>query len=145
MLRSHPVVNVAAACIDKPRSRANIIKECDYSYACKFVARHCANGISHSKGVDFDKSYSPVAHADSFRINITIAAMHIFTASILDVSNAFQNTNVPIHGRVCVIPSPYYLNWFEISYPNVPINRYDGSFYLQRMNLIKGTKTDGQQ
>ena len=71
--------------------------------------------------------------------------MHRLTARILDVSNAFQNTNVPIHERVCVSPPPYYLNWFEISYPNVPLNQGDGPFYLQCMNGIQGTKTSGRQ
>ena len=52
------------------------IKEGDCSDAWKFVARHCANGSSQIKGIDFDKSYSPVAHADYFRINIAIASMH---------------------------------------------------------------------
>ena len=50
------------------------------------------------------------------------------TARILDVSNEFQNKNVPIHERVCVSPPPYYLDWFERSYPNVPLNRDDGPF-----------------
>ena len=86
-----------------------------------------------------------MAHADLFRINIAIANMHRLTASILDVSNAFQNTNVPIHERFCVSPPPYYLNWFEISYPNVPLNRDDGLFFLQCMNGIQGTKPAGRQ
>ena len=51
--------------------------------------------------------------------------MHRLTARILDVSNAFQNTNVPIHERVCVSPPPYYLDWFLRYYPNVPLNRDD--------------------
>ena len=71
-----------------------------------------------------------MAHADSFRINIAIAAMYRPTARILDVINAFQNTNVPIHERVCVSPPPYYLDWFEISYPNVTLNRDDGTFFF---------------
>ena len=33
------------------------IKEGDCSDACKFVARHCANGSSKIKGVYFDQSY----------------------------------------------------------------------------------------
>ena len=49
--------------------------------ACKFVSRHCENGSSHIQGIDFDQSYSPVAHADLFRINIDIAAMHRFLTS----------------------------------------------------------------
>ena len=51
------------------------IKEGDCYDAWIFVARHCANGISHIKGIDFDPYNIPVAHADSFRINIAIAAM----------------------------------------------------------------------
>ena len=45
--------------------------------------------------------------------------MHRLTVRILDDSNAFKNTNVPIHEIVCVIPPPYYLDWFERYYPNV--------------------------
>ena len=63
-----------------------------------------------------------MAHADSFRINIAIASIHRLTARILDVSNAFQNTKFPINERVCVSTPPYYLDWFERSYPNVPLN-----------------------
>ena len=78
-----------------------------------------------------------MAHADSFRINIVIASMHRLAARILDVSNAFQNKKNPIHERVCVSPPPYYLDWFERSYSNVPLNRYDGPFFLQCMNGIQ--------
>ena len=65
--------------------------------------------------------------------------------SIFDVSNAIQNTNVPIHLIVCVSPPPYYLDWFEISYPNVSLNQDDGPFFLQCMNGIQGTNTAGRQ
>ena len=71
--------------------------------------------------------------------------MHRPTARILDVSNAFQNTNFPIHERFCVSPPPYYLDWFERSYPNVPLNRDYGRFFLQCMNVIQGTKSPGIQ
>ena len=64
--------------------------------------------------------------------------MNILTARILDVNNSFQNKNVPTNERVCVSPPPYYLDWFEISYPRVPINRYYGPFCLQCMNVIQG-------
>ena len=124
---------------------ASSIKEGDCSDAWKSVARHCANGSSQIKGIDFDQSYSPVAHAESLRINIAIASMHRLTSIILDVSNAFKNTNVPIHERFCVSPPPYYLDWFEISYPNVPLNRDDGVFCLHNMNVIQGTKPAGRQ
>ena len=101
---------------------ATIIREGECSNAWKFVAYYFVNGGSLIPGVDYDQSYIPVAHADSSRINITIADMHRLIASILDFSHSFQNTNVPIHERVCVGTSPYYIDWFEIYYPNVPCN-----------------------
>ena len=71
--------------------------------------------------------------------------MHRLTASILDVSNAFHNNNVPIHEIVCVSQTPYYIDWFEISYPNVPLNQDDGPFFFQCMNVIQGTKPAERQ
>ena len=88
------------------------INEIDCYVAWKFVARHCANGSSRILGICFYYLYSPVAHAGSFRINIAIASIHILTARILDVSNAFKNTNFTIHERFCVSPPPYYLDCF---------------------------------
>ena len=66
--------------------------------------------------------------------------MHRLTAMILGVSNVFQNKNVTIHKIVCVSSPPYYLDWFEISCPNVPINQDGGTFFIQCMNLMRGTK-----
>ena len=58
--------------------------------AWTFVALHCENGSSQIQGINFDQSYSPVAHADSFITKISIAAMHrLLAARILDISNAF--------------------------------------------------------
>ena len=76
---------------------AKSIKEGNCYDAWNFVACHCENGSSQIQGIDFDKSYSPVTHAESLIINIDIASIHIITASILDVINTFQNKNVPIH------------------------------------------------
>ena len=100
---------------------------------------------SQIKGIDFDQSYSPVAHADSFRINIAIVDIHRTTGRILDVSNAFKNKNVSINEIFCVSLPPYYLNRFEISHTNVPINRDDGPFCLQCMNVIQGKELSVRQ
>ena len=113
-----------------------IIKEGECSDVWKFVARHFENGSSQIKGIDFDQYYSPVAHANYFIIKISIAYMHIITARMLDVSDSFQNTNVPIHEIVYVITSPYDLDWFDISYPNVTLNRCEGQFCVQCMHVI---------
>ena len=71
---------------------------------------------------------------------MSIADMHRLTARNLNVINAFQNKKVRIHERVCVSPPPYYLDWFEISYPNFPLSQDDGAFCLQCMNRIQETK-----
>ena len=78
------------------------------------------------------------------RINIYIEAMHRITAIILDVINVLPNINVPIHKRFCVIPLPYYMGWFEISYPSITINKYYGQLFLKIMNGIHGTKLAGR-
>ena len=92
---------------------APIIKEGFCFDARKCFARHCANVSSHIQVIDFDQSYSLVAHTYSFRANIYIKDIHRLTDRILDVSNAFQNANFPIHERVCFIPPPYYMDWFK--------------------------------
>ena len=71
--------------------------------------------------------------------------MHRITARILDVSNTFQNANFPIHEIVCVSPPPYYLDWFEISYLNVPLNLDGDQFRLRHMNEIQGTNIERRQ
>ena len=109
---------------------APIIKEGNCYNACKFVVTHCENEISKIQGIDFDQSYSPVAHADSLIINIAMVDMHRLTDIILDVINALHNTNFPIHERVCVSPPHYYLDWFEKSYPNIPLNQCEGPFFF---------------
>ena len=61
------------------------------------------------------------------------------------ISNAFKNKNVHIRERVCFSSPPYYIDLFERSYSNVPLNRDDGLFFPQCMNVIQGTKPYGQQ
>ena len=98
------------------------IKEGECSDEWKFVALHFENRISHIQGIVFDQYYIPGSHVNSFIIKISIVAIHRLTASILYASNAFQNNFFLIYERLCVRPPPYYIYWFEISYPNVPLN-----------------------
>ena len=70
-----------------------IIKELDCSDAWYFVAHYC----SKIQDVEYDKSYSSVSHADSFRINIDLTDMNRITDRIMDISNGLHNINVPIH------------------------------------------------
>ena len=79
--------------------------------------------------INFDQSYSPVAHTNSFNINIAVLSMHILTVIILDVINAFHNPIFSILQIVCAIIPPYYLDCFETSYPNVPLDWDNGKFF----------------
>ena len=45
----------------------------------------------------------------------------------------------------CGSSPSYYLDWFEKSYPYVPLNRDDGQFCLHCMNGIQVTKPAGRQ
>ena len=65
-------------------------------------------------------------------------AIHIRNYRIVKVSNEFKNKNDTIHERVCVIPLPYCIYWFERYYPNVPLNQDDGPFCIQHKNGIQG-------
>ena len=69
--------------------------------------------------------------------------MHRLTSSILDMSNAFQNTNDPIHEMGCFSSQHYYLDWFEKSYRNIPFNQDGGQFFLQYMHVTEITKPSG--
>ena len=57
------------------------------------MAHYC----SKIQDVEYDKSYSSVSHADSFRINIDLTDMNRLTDRIMDISNGLHNINVPIH------------------------------------------------
>ena len=63
----------------------------------------------------------------------------------MDVSNAFQNKNVPIHELFCVVPPPYYLYCFFKPYLNVTLNSCDGTLCIQCMNGIQVTKPPVRQ
>ena len=71
--------------------------------------------------------------------------MHRLTARILYDSNAFENMSDPIHEIIYVIPPPYYIDWFEIYYPNFIPNQDDFSFCIQFMNKIQEKKPAGLQ
>ena len=71
--------------------------------------------------------------------------MHRLVSRTFGASNKFHNTNVPINEILCVSPPPYYLDCFEKSYPNVPLNQDEGPFCLQFINGIQGTKLSGRK
>eukprot|EP00978_Attheya_sp_CCMP212_P018612 scaffold51284_cov67-Attheya_sp.AAC.2 len=91
-----------------------------------FIACHCANGAGMQKGFDYVESYAPVAMACSICITIALAG-HSMMLAITDVTNAFQNTMIPIAEQI------------------TPLKEEGGKYCLQSVNAIQGTKPAGTQ
>jgi hypothetical protein len=111
----------------------------------KLKSRHCANGSSLVKGIDFLHSYSPTASAPSVRIQLALAAYYKLILGLMDVANAFQNTLVPYERRVVVRTPPKFIEWYKWRYPEhkfdvSPSNRY----VTQILRGIQGDKEIGR-
>jgi hypothetical protein len=91
-------------------------------------------------------SYSPVASIDSLRLLLNLAASENLLISILDISNAFQNSIVfDATERVYLSLPPLYLEWFPQQWPdyNLPFLNIK-ELILQCLKCIQGTKDAGQ-
>ena len=65
----------------------------------RYFPRHCANGGSQLKGIDFYQSYSPVLEAPTIRLIIVIDYTYHLTIVIADVTNNFHNTLKDSYGQ----------------------------------------------
>ena len=108
-------------------------------------SRHCANGSTQIKGLDYKESYAPIAVIDSIRVCIAISADLCLIIFIIDVSNAFQNTPVNINERIHLYLPPYYLEWFRQQYPHHILPSTKTFYVLQSIHAIQGTKPAGKQ
>ena len=59
-----------------------------------YKSRLVAKGFSQRQGVDYDKTFSPVAMIKSIRILLAIAAYHDYEIWQMDVKTAFLNGNL---------------------------------------------------
>ena len=57
----------------------------------RYCPRHCGNGVTQVKVVDFEQSSSPVLAAPTHRLIISIAVTLYLTIVIADVTSSFQN------------------------------------------------------
>ncbi len=60
----------------------------------KFKARLVIKGFSQRPGIDYSETFAPVAHSESFRIVLALAANHGFYLRQVDVVGAFLNGDV---------------------------------------------------
>jgi hypothetical protein len=57
----------------------------------KFKSRLCGKGYSQRPGFDFNETFSPVAHAESIRVILALAAEHQLHLHQVDIVGAFLN------------------------------------------------------
>ena len=113
--------------------------------AYDLYSRHCANGSTMIKGLDYKESYAAIAVIDSCRIVIAIASRYGLTIYIIDIKNAFQTTLLNPNERIYLHLPPYYLRWFRETYPNHELPPAKTIYILQSIHAVQGTKPAGKQ
>jgi len=108
-------------------------------------SRHCANGSTMIKGLDYKESYAAIAVIDSCRIVIAIASRYGLTIYVIDIKNAFQTTLLHPNDRIYLHLPPYYLRWFKETYPSHPLPPAKTIYILQSIHAVQGTKPAGKQ
>jgi len=122
------------------------VKDTSLPHQYDLCARTCADGSTQRENVDFTDSYSPVASIDSLRLLQNLAASENLLISILDISNAFQNSIVfDATERVYLSLPPLYLEWFRQQWPDYNLPSLNiKELVMQCLKCIQGTKDAGQ-
>ena len=60
----------------------------------KFEARFVARGFSQKQGIDYEKTFSPVARYTSIRVIIALASVLGWKLHQMDVKTAFLNGKI---------------------------------------------------
>jgi hypothetical protein len=136
----------AGKSILRPRIACRV-KDTTINHQYDLYARTCADGSTQRESIDFTDSYSPVASIDSIRLLLNLAASQGLLVSILDISNAFQNSIIfDPSERVYMSLPPLYLDWFLQQWPdfNLPSANVK-DLVLQCLKSIQGTRDAGQR
>jgi hypothetical protein len=123
------------------------VKDTSIPHQYDLYARTCADGSKQKENIDFIDSYSPVASIDSLRILLNLAASEGLLISILDISNAFQNSIIfDATERVFISLPPLYLDWFRQQWPDYKLPSFSAKeLVLQCLKCIQGTRDAGQR
>jgi hypothetical protein len=79
-------------------------KQDEHGVITRNKARLVAKGYSQVKGLDFDKTFAPIARLESIHILLAYATHHDFKLYLMDVKSAFLNG--PIKEEVYVEQHP---------------------------------------
>jgi hypothetical protein len=123
------------------------VKDTTIAHQYDLYARTCADGSTQRKSINFTDSYPPVASIDSIRLLLNLAASQGLLVSVLDISNAFQNSII-FNPDECVYISlpPLYLDWFIQQWPDFNLASTNAKdLVLQCLKSIQGTHDAGQR
>ncbi len=123
------------------------VKDTSIPHQYDLYARTCADGSTQREHIDYTDSYSPVASIDSIRLLLNLAASTGLLLSILDISNAFQNSIIfDASDRVYLSLPPLYLDWFRQQWPDYQLPSLNiKDLVIQCLKSIQGTKDAGQR
>jgi len=136
----------AGKSILRPRIACRV-KDTSTANQYDLYARTCADGSTQKESVDFTDSYSPVASIDSIRLLLNLAASLGLLISVLDISNAFQNSIIfDPSERVYLSLPPLYLDWFLQQWPDFHLDTTNPKeLVLQCLKTVQGTRDAGQR
>jgi hypothetical protein len=123
------------------------VKDTSTPHQYDLYARTCADGSVQQEYIDFTDSYSPVASIESIRVLLNLAASNGLLVSILDISNAFQNSIIfDDSEHVYMSLPPLYLEWFKHQWPDFTLPSMNPKeLVLQCLKTIQGTRDAGRR
>jgi len=102
------------------------VKETSIPNQFDLYTRTCANGSTQREHIAFSDSYSLAASIDSLCLLLNLAASECLLISIMDISNAFQNTIIfDASDQVYLSLPPLYLEWFHHQWPDYDIPSFN--------------------
>ena len=123
--------------IYKPVLAPSIKRKDDMPNCYDLRIRLCQNGKEDS--IDkVNNSHSPTCLADSMRFTLTVSAC------FSNIVNFFQNAIRDPKDKVCMCLPPYYLEWFNFTYPNTRVTLNKGRLVVQLFNVCQGSTYAGR-
>jgi hypothetical protein len=123
------------------------VKDTSIPHQYDLYARTCVDGSTQREHIDFQDSYSPVASIDGIRMLLNLAASEQLLLSIMDISNAFQNSIIfDASEHVYLSLPPLYLDWFRHQWPDYNLPSLNiKELVIQCLKCIQGTKDAGHR
>ena len=102
--------------------------------------RLCQN-VKENQINKVNNSHYTTCLADRMRFNLAILAYFYMWISVVGIVNFFQNTIRDTKEKDYMHLPPYYLEWFNFTYPNVKVTLDKGRLVVQLFNVCQVSET----